>query len=123
VGKEQEIASRHPDDHPFKVAFLCQEFDKPVALLHDSLEDGYATLQELEIWFDAAVVADVVTLTHLPGEDYTAYIKRIKRVGGRARRVKLADLHTNLARCYDDPDKYRSLIARYLHAVSILEAK
>ena len=121
MSKEHEIAARHPDNHPFKVAELCQEFDKPVALLHDSLEDGYATIQELEIWFDAAVVTDVMTLTRIYGEDYlNAYIPRIRRADGRAQRVKLADLSVNLARCEENPVRFMPLISRYRRAIEML---
>src|SRR5574342_604632 len=95
VTKAEEIAARHEDDHPFRVASRVKESDKVVALLHVSLEDGYSNLREIGIHFPEEVKQDILTLTRLPGESYKSYIGRIRKRGGRARRVKIADLRTN----------------------------
>lgn len=119
LSKAKEIARRHPDPHPFYVAEHVDEEDKIVALLHDSLEDGHSNLQELGIHFSAKIVLDVITLTRLPNEAYKEYIGRIRTKGGRARRVKIADLKVNLARC--EPGDTR--IVRYSIALDMLEAE
>lgn len=121
--KAEQIAARHGDDHPFRVASRVEEPDKVVALLHDSLEDGYSNLQEIGINFHGQVMHDVIVLTRLHDEDYFDYIRKIIQRGGRARRVKIADIQTNLERCYKDPVKWRKLIQRYEMALAMLEAE
>lgn len=116
MGKAEEIARRHPDPHPFYVAEHVEEKDRVVALLHDSLEDGYSNLQELGIHFDGQTMQDVITLTRLPDEPYKDYIGRIRQRGGRARRVKIADIRVNMQRCKP------SLLNRYSQALDMLEA-
>ena len=113
--KAEEIAKRHPDDHPFRVAARVGPEDRDVALLHDSLEDGYSNLQEIGINFHGQVMQDVIELTRLPEEPYKDYIARVRRRGGRARRVKIADINENLQRCKP------SLIERYVEALKMLE--
>lgn len=70
-----------------------------VALLHDVVEDGGATLDEIVVSFGHEVGWAVDALTRLRGETYEAYIERCA-ADALARVVKLADLadNTNLSR-------------------------
>ena len=86
--------------HPFYVAeALCNVMpeETPVcaALLHDVVEDTDITLAELEREFPEEVVRIVALLTHTPGEDYFAYIQRLKK-DPTARQIKIMDLHHNM---------------------------
>lgn len=118
------IANRHADLHPWAVAVAAcnwaskADFDAFLCgMLHDSLEDGYATIQELdEADIPDVVVRATIALTRSDGEKYADYIQRIKVDGsdaGRlARKVKLADATVNLERCTSDFG-YGSLEKRY----------
>jgi len=115
------IAARHPagDGHPFVVALATrQKEDVIVALLHDSLEDGYSDVEELKSYFDSDIVDDVITLSKQPEEKYFDYVKHVKRMGGRPLRVKILDAKINYNRCKMRGD---SLIRRYEKALKILE--
>lgn len=86
--------------HPFYVAeALCNVMpeEAPVcaALLYDVVEDTDITLEELEREFPEEVVRIVALLTHTPGEDYFAYIQRLKK-DPVARQIKIMDLHHNM---------------------------
>ena len=99
--------------HPFYVAeSLCnvmpEEIPVCAALLHDVVEDTELTLEDLEKEFPKEVVKIVALLTHTPGEDYFAYIQRLKK-DPVARQIKIMDLHHNmdesrLAGCANVPD-------------------
>ena len=62
-----------------------------VALLHDAVEDGDLTINDIYDTFGVDVAQQVELVTHEKGLDYMAYIKRIKERGGIAQAVKLAD--------------------------------
>lgn len=86
--------------HPFYVAeALCNVMPEEVpvcaALLHDVAEDTDLTLEELREEFPEEVVRLVALLTHTPGEDYFAYIQRLK-MDSVARQIKIMDLHHNM---------------------------
>lgn len=86
--------------HPFYVAeILCRVMpeETPVcaALLHDVVEDTDLTLEELAKEFPKEVVKIVALLTHTPGEDYFAYIQKLKN-DPIARKIKIMDLHHNM---------------------------
>lgn len=86
--------------HPFYVAeALCnvlpEETAVCAALLHDVAEDTDITLEELGKEFPEEVVRLVALLTHTPGENYLAYIQRLKK-DPVARQIKIMDLHHNM---------------------------
>ena len=125
LGKATEIANRHDDLHPWEVAVLACNRDRHadfeallVGLLHDSIEDGYATEEELSI-FPADVVEAVHTLTRQDGEKYWDYIARVKGAPTLARKVKLSDAEVNLARCRGSFG-YASKEKRYLRVIEEL---
>lgn len=102
------IATRAPDTHPFivalEVAGLTSDTDAfLLALLHDSVEDGYASLEEIERVFSEQIVKGVKSLTRRKGEVYRAYIMRLREEGPEiARIVKIADASVNLRRSVRD---------------------
>ena len=127
------IANRHVDAHPWWVGIrACNAGPKAdfnaflAGLLHDSLEDGYATEGELRSGgIPDDVVNAVLILTRQDGERYVDYIERVRRgvhdqnVSELARRVKLADAEINLERCRVDPG-YASMAKRYVRVIEEL---
>lgn len=94
------------------------------ALLHDTIEDGLLTAEDmLRAGVAPTVVHAVVILTRLNGEDYKAYIRRILQEAQKGKfipkYVKVADLKDNL-----DPDRpYKntdSAVTRYRDALAAL---
>lgn len=83
--------------HTLRLAMLMQDDDEfLVAMLHDVIEDSDYTSDDLiRHGFSQAVVAAAICLTHAEGEDYFAYIRRI-RENKIARNVKLSDLQDNM---------------------------
>jgi (p)ppGpp synthase/HD superfamily hydrolase len=92
-----------------------------VALLHDMVEDGYATFEELQQRFvlndEQMAALDAITRRH--GEKYFDYIQRVKQ-NEMAKTVKLADLQDNINRCAKDLPNRWGLIRRYAKAYGIL---
>ena len=118
------IACRAPDCHPFHVAAEVLERGGDddaftIGLLHDALEEGYASEDEILQHFSVSVYNAIWALTRQDGETYRAYIGRVADEGGAAREVKLADLTVNLRRCQLDGNK--SLTLRYLRAFHALD--
>ncbi len=71
------------------------------ALLHDVVEDGKTSFDEVEKRFGARVREEVAFLTHVKGTPYMEYVSGIIASGCReAMAVKLADLLHNT-----DPDR------------------
>ena len=103
-GRQRDKAGLPYIDHVFRVVSMVSE-DEPtmpdaavVAALHDVLEDGGEAwnagrliLEGFAPWIIAAVVA----LTRLSGEDYGAFIERVA-ANPLATIVKRADLRDNL---------------------------
>ena len=93
VAMEILVASAHTDD--FEVGFAVQ-----VALLHDTMEDTSATLDELTNMFGGAIASAVSALTKnkiLPKEQQMQdSLQRIKKMQKEVWAVKLADRITNL---------------------------
>lgn len=123
LAKAISIACRAPDNHPFRVAEQALNDSLGdegllVALLHDCIEDGYASRKELAQEFPGWVQDAVWELTRREGESYAAYIERIAEGSVLARNVKLADLRVNHARCVVDGN---DLIRRYRRAIERLE--
>jgi (p)ppGpp synthase/HD superfamily hydrolase len=92
-----------------------------VALLHDIVEDGYATFGELQERFnlDNEQMATLDAITRREGEKYFDYIARCKQ-NEMAKTVKLADLQHNITRCANDLQNRWGLIRRYAKAYGIL---
>ena len=120
IDEALNIAARSADlAHLVRVASRLDGEERIVGFLHDSVEDGYATVDELRNLFPSSVVETILVLTRKDGEKYADYIDRIAISGNvRAVRVKLADLNVNLNRAR--VDRY-SLIKRYEMAIGRLE--
>lgn len=71
------------------------EEEKIVAVLHDTVEDGVITIEELiKERFSQNVIYALILLTHEKGKPYDEYIKGIATYA-LATKVKLADLKDN----------------------------
>ena len=93
----------------------------PVAMLHDVVEDGYMTFQQLEEAFDLTQeqLKAIQALTRKRGEKYFDYIYRVRQ-NGLATVVKLSDLKHNISRCAQDVEHRWGLLRRYAKAYAIL---
>jgi (p)ppGpp synthase/HD superfamily hydrolase len=112
-------------EHPRTVAsFVETEEEKVVALLHDVLEDSFLTAEDLRPVFGDKITDTVVLLTKQEGEDYFAYIERIKE-DPLATKVKLADLrhNTDRARLLEPTAVDYARWEKYEKAKAILEDK
>lgn len=109
--------------HGLAVAGLVLTSDaKLVALLHDSVEDGILTFEDLGRADLAPHVIEAISLlTRRPTDSYSDYIDRIDTAEGHAgwiaREVKRADLAVNLERM---DDAHRHNETRYRDAVAQL---
>jgi len=104
--------------HPVRVSnHRSQLQDKVVALLHDLVEDGDATLDEIRVSFGNRIAIAVDHISRRVGETYRAYISRLSG-DAIAVRVKLADLCDNL---HDLPRDKESLRTRYTDAREFLQ--
>lgn len=65
-----------------------------VAWLHDTVEDGHFSMNELILGFSPTIVDAVDAITRRKGEDYAQYLARIA-ANKLALTVKLADLEDN----------------------------
>lgn len=87
-------------NHPFAVADRVDHLGHEyvcVALLHDVLEDTQVSVQDLyDVGVPANIVVAVIVLTKHEGISYDDYLKNIKQ-NELARRVKIADMISNLA--------------------------
>lgn len=82
--------------HPLAVsAHLTSNFEKIVALLHDTVEDTSVTLDDVSRAFGEEVARVVNILTYNEGETFSAYISRVAK-DKTATRVKLADMNHNM---------------------------
>ncbi|MEW6049148.1 MAG: GTP pyrophosphokinase [Bacillota bacterium] len=92
-------------------------------VLHDVVEDGGATLEQLRrAGFPADVVEALDALTRRAGETYDDYLVRVK-ANRLALRVKLADLRDNLdeSRIPEPSEDDRQLWEKYRSALQQLE--
>lgn len=119
------IANRHDDLHPWEVAIMAVSRERKAnyyafltGLLHDSVEDGYCSDEELK-QFPTEVQEAVLMLTRQDGETYAEYLDRVKGAPSLARQVKLADAEVNLSRCQRSFG-YESLEKRYRHVIEVL---
>ena len=89
--------------HVYEVAKRVNKFDEDhicVALLHDVIEDSDITADDLlKEGVPEHIVAAVSLLTKYVGTTYKKYLVEVKK-NELARRVKIADMLSNLA---DDP--------------------
>lgn len=105
-------------EHPRRVAARVPDRLKPVALLHDVVEDTHVTFDDLRRTFPDWIVAAVEALTHRSGETRAAYYARVA-ANPDAVVVKLADIDDNTdpdrLAALDEPTRTR-LVARYAFA-------
>ena len=106
--------------HPLSVMLGVEgESEKVVAMLHDTIEDTPATLEDLRLLgFAPEIVAAVEAMTHHEDESYADYLVRCK-ADPIARRVKQADIEHNFnlprtlfrpTRLADDLDRLRRYV-------------
>lgn len=90
--------------HPFHLAEqMDTEEECIVALLHDTVEDTYVTIEQLKKeGFSSNVIQAIKLLTHDKSVDYLEYVANLKS-NSIARKVKLADLRHN-----SDPTRMRN---------------
>jgi (p)ppGpp synthase/HD superfamily hydrolase len=89
--------------HPARVADAVDDRLKPIAWLHDVVEDTSVTLDDLKaVGFPAYIITAVDLLTHRNREPNMDYWGRIKG-NPDALAVKLADINDNLN---DHPSEY-----------------
>ncbi|MBA1380254.1 GTP pyrophosphokinase [Pseudomonas brassicacearum] len=112
--------------HPLR---LMMKFDgleeQLVSLLHDVVEDGDVTLDELrKLGIPEAAVTAIDCLTKREGESYEQFIARI-RPNPLATQVKIADIHDNLdlTRLPVVRDKDLERAAKYHRALLYLQAQ
>ncbi|MCD5973949.1 GTP pyrophosphokinase [Pseudomonas quasicaspiana] len=83
--------------HPLRLMMRFDDLEgQLVSLLHDVVEDGDVTFDDLrESGIPEAVVTAIDCLTKRPGEPYEQFITRI-HLNPLATRVKIADIRDNL---------------------------
>lgn len=83
--------------HPIRVSNKCStDEERIVALLHDTIEDGYVTEYYLMLeGFPRNIVDAVLSVTRNKDESYEDFIKRSK-LNPIGRQVKLHDLEDNM---------------------------
>lgn len=111
-------------EHPKTVASLLTEPTEDeyiVALLHDTVEDTSATIDEIRAQFGTDVADAVECLTHKKGVPYMEYVAGIKN-NEIARKVKMADLSHNmdLSRLPSVTDEDRKRVKKYEKAYQVL---
>lgn len=110
-------------DHAWQVAKDFQHLPGVfvVAMLHDIVEDGYKTVDELKKIFNltAMQVEALIAITKNKNESYFSYIRRC-RENDMAKRIKVADIQHDIYRCIPDLKEYWPKMERYLKAYKIL---
>lgn len=83
--------------HPISVMMKMDTIEeKIVAILHDSIEDSNIKKEELIAFgIPKKLVDEIDLLTRKNGDSYMQYISKVK-TGKIAKKVKLADLETNM---------------------------
>lgn len=83
--------------HPISVMMKMDTIEeKIVAILHDSIEDSNIKKEELIAFgIPKRLVDEIDLLTRKNGDSYMQYISKVK-TGKIAKKVKLADLETNM---------------------------
>lgn len=112
--------------HPLRVLLaMATDLEKQAAVLHDVIEDGGVTPENLRSeGFSEEVCSAVVALTKKPGESYNQYLNRLNE-NPIARKVKMADLNDNmnLTRIKEPTQQDRERIKKYRDAMAFLKAK
>lgn len=82
--------------HPLRIMMRMDSLEKMIiAALHDVIEDSHWTLNDLrQEGFSEAIVSAVDSLSRREGENYDAYIERVK-LNPTAIPIKLGDLEDN----------------------------
>ena len=103
--------------HPARVADAVEARLKPIAWLHDVVEDTNLTLEDLKAQgFPTYIIEAVDLLTHRKGEPNLSYWGKIK-TNPDALAVKLADINDNVN---DTPSEYAK--QKYGRALSFFNA-
>ncbi|MEY3201804.1 MAG: hypothetical protein RIR70_1354, partial [Pseudomonadota bacterium] len=109
--------------HPLRVMLkLASEEEKIVGVLHDTVEDGDVSLEDLtRAGFSERVVAAIDCLTKRAGEPYDNFIARIA-ANDLARSVKIEDIKDNLdlTRLTALTDEDWARVAKYHRALAYL---
>ena len=110
-------------EHPRAVAARVEsEEEKIVALLHDTVEDTDATIEEIREMFGSTIADAVALLTHDDSVPYMEYVAKVKE-NPIARAVKLADLTHNmdLSRIPHVTERDLQRIEKYKKAYELLK--
>lgn len=109
--------------HPFHLAEqMTDETTAVIALLHDVIEDGEMTVEDIASFgFGEDITVPLSLLTHEDGVPYFEYIEKIKQ-NDVARAVKLADLahNSDLTRLDTVSPRDIERTEKYKRAVKIL---
>lgn len=99
--------------HPAAVAEMVEDRLKPIAWLHDVVEDTHVTISELKsLGFSDYVLEAVWKLTRNMSDTYDRYIQDKVMVNQDAIAVKIADMEHNLS-C--EPSEHsKAKIAKWL---------
>ena len=103
--------------HTCRVAFqFNDDYFGVVAALHDVIEDGIATKDDLKQFeLDEQQTEAINLLTRNKNIPYIKYIEQIKN-NKIAVAVKIADLTDNIRRCAESIPDHLSLLKRYVNA-------
>ncbi len=87
--------------HPARIAWrLRRKGESPLvaaaAVLHDTVEQGVATIEEICDEFGQYVANMVIDLTQLEGETNSNYRQRLKEAGTESKTIRLEDRYDNL---------------------------
>lgn len=103
--------------HPEAVASAVESRLKPIAWLHDVMEDTSVTIQDLTYaGFPSYIVDAVEDITHRKSDTNMAYWKQMLR-NPDAVNVKIADIKANLG---DSPTDYQKI--KYERALKVFAA-
>ncbi len=108
--------------HPIHLAEQMDTEDEIItALLHDVIEDSNITIEELETEFSENIVNAVNLLTKNDC-NYFEYINNIKKHGGIALKVKIADIKHNMnrQRIIEMTDKDVERLKKYKNSLDLL---
>ena len=83
--------------HPLRLMFKFQDEDERiVSVLHDVVEDGYVSFDELRgLGLSGSIIEAIDCLSKRPGECYEDFIRRLSS-NKVAKRVKIEDIRDNL---------------------------
>ena len=118
----QKYGTQDYIEHPKRLAAKFNSAAlKIIALLHDTVEDGKITVNDIAIAFDWATAEVVDILTRKPGQLYMEdYIPKIAE-NEAARQVKIEDLKDHITHMEAFPENKKKL-PRYYTALAILES-